>query len=163
QYCARGTRGPHGGPGDRQRARRPQPAHVLPAPGPGDGRALHPVRAPHLSRVHGQRLGGLPVPRLRTGPHPRRQRTASSPPPPRRRLGPRPPHPPPPPPPPRAVPPPPRLPTNILIGVTPAVSPIHPPVGDSFTSHFELFGQASVTQQGGLEGVAEGQYYRLLT
>ena len=57
----------------------------------------------------------------------------------------------------------PRLLTKILIGVNIAVFVAQLSVGDDFTSRFELFGQAWVTQNGGVEGVAQGQYYRLLT
>ncbi|MFG2955620.1 rhomboid family intramembrane serine protease [Streptomyces sp. NPDC048291] len=57
----------------------------------------------------------------------------------------------------------PRLLTKILIAVNIAVFLVQKSVGDDFTSRFELFGQAWITQNGGLEGVAQGQYYRLLT
>ncbi|MEU9149119.1 rhomboid family intramembrane serine protease [Streptomyces sp. NPDC048417] len=57
----------------------------------------------------------------------------------------------------------PRLLTKILIGVNIAVFLVQLSVGDSFTSRFELIGQAWFPQYGDIEGVAQGQYYRLLT
>ncbi|MEV7319985.1 rhomboid family intramembrane serine protease [Streptomyces sp. NPDC093970] len=51
----------------------------------------------------------------------------------------------------------PRLLTKILIGVNLAVFLVQIAVGWTFTGDFELFGRI------GTEGVAEGQYYRLLT
>ncbi|MFE3162928.1 rhomboid family intramembrane serine protease [Streptomyces sp. NPDC059224] len=51
----------------------------------------------------------------------------------------------------------PRLLTKILIGVNVAIFLVQVSVGWSFTGDFELFGRI------GVEGVAEGQYYRLLT
>ncbi|CAK7287335.1 hypothetical protein SGPA1_50301 [Streptomyces misionensis JCM 4497] len=73
-------RGDHG-PRRKQRTGRPERARVLPAPGPGDRRALHPLRAPHLPRVHGQRLRRLPVPRVRPRRRPGAERRG------RRRYG----------------------------------------------------------------------------
>lgn len=62
--CTHDMEGIHG-PGAEQPAGRAEPAHLLPAPGPRDGYPLHPLRAPHLPRVHGERLRRLPVPRMR--------------------------------------------------------------------------------------------------
>jgi membrane associated rhomboid family serine protease len=55
----------------------------------------------------------------------------------------------------------PRLVTKILIGVNLAVFLVQLSVGDSFTDHFDLFGRAWLSGQ--LQGVAEGQWYRMLT
>jgi membrane associated rhomboid family serine protease len=57
----------------------------------------------------------------------------------------------------------PRLITKVLIGINLALFLVQQAVGDSFTSRFELFGQAAYTGTSTLQGVAEGQYYRLLT
>ncbi|MFD7707984.1 rhomboid family intramembrane serine protease [Streptomyces sp. NPDC059785] len=57
----------------------------------------------------------------------------------------------------------PRLVTKILIGVNLAVFLVQLAVGDRFTDRFELVGRAIVTPMGPLEGVAEGQWYRLVT
>jgi membrane associated rhomboid family serine protease len=57
----------------------------------------------------------------------------------------------------------PRLVTKILIGVNLAAFLLQQTVGDRFTSHFELIGRAYVPVLGSVEGVAEGQWYRLLT
>ncbi|WP_333778658.1 rhomboid family intramembrane serine protease [Streptomyces sp. IBSBF 3136] len=57
----------------------------------------------------------------------------------------------------------PRLLTKILIGVNLAVFLVQMAVGDSFTNRFELIGQAYTHFLPGVQGVAEGQYYRLLT
>ncbi|MFD3582112.1 rhomboid family intramembrane serine protease [Streptomyces sp. NPDC058683] len=57
----------------------------------------------------------------------------------------------------------PRLLTKILIGINIAVFLVQLSVGDSFTNRFELIGQAWFPQYGDIEGVAQGQYYRLLT
>ena len=55
----------------------------------------------------------------------------------------------------------PRLVTKILIGVCAVVFLLQQSMGDAFASRYELFGRAVVSGQ--WEGVAEGQYYRLLT
>ncbi|MEU6771657.1 rhomboid family intramembrane serine protease [Streptomyces sp. NPDC046759] len=57
----------------------------------------------------------------------------------------------------------PRLLTKVLIGINLAVFLVQQAVGSSFTDHFELIGRAQYYQFGPFEGVAEGQYYRLLT
>ncbi|WP_405992129.1 rhomboid family intramembrane serine protease [Streptomyces sp. NBC_00986] len=57
----------------------------------------------------------------------------------------------------------PRLATKILIGLCVAAYLVQRVVGDRFTEHFELLGQAYVPLFGSVEGVAEGQPYRLLT
>ena len=57
----------------------------------------------------------------------------------------------------------PRLVTKILIGLCVAFYLVQQVVGDSFTERLELLGQAYVPQFGSVEGVAEGQPYRLLT
>lgn len=55
----------------------------------------------------------------------------------------------------------PRLVTKILIGICAVVFLMQQSMGDAFDSRYQLFGRALVS--GHLEGVAEGQYYRLLT
>ncbi|MFI2201939.1 rhomboid family intramembrane serine protease [Streptomyces sp. NPDC020192] len=57
----------------------------------------------------------------------------------------------------------PRLLTKILIGINIAVFLAQQAIGDTVTEHFELIGRAQYSQFGPFEGVAEGQYYRLLT
>ncbi|MFJ9345195.1 rhomboid family intramembrane serine protease [Streptomyces sp. NPDC101237] len=57
----------------------------------------------------------------------------------------------------------PRLLTKILIGLNIAVFLVQLSVGDNFTDRFDLIGQAFFPQFGDIEGVAQGQYYRLLT
>ncbi|POX61266.1 rhomboid family intramembrane serine protease [Streptomyces sp. Ru62] len=57
----------------------------------------------------------------------------------------------------------PRLLTKILIGINLAVFLVQVSVGDRFTNRFELIGQAYAPLLDGVQGVAEGQYYRLLT
>ncbi|KUN83928.1 rhomboid family intramembrane serine protease [Streptomyces bungoensis] len=57
----------------------------------------------------------------------------------------------------------PRLATKVLIGINLAVFLLQLAVGDRFTSRFELFGQAHAPLLTGVQGVAEGQYYRMLT
>ena len=57
----------------------------------------------------------------------------------------------------------PRLVTKILIGLCVAFYLVQLAVGDRFTEHFELLGQAYVPVFGSVEGIAEGQPYRLLT
>ncbi|OLZ61265.1 rhomboid family intramembrane serine protease [Streptomyces sp. IMTB 2501] len=57
----------------------------------------------------------------------------------------------------------PRLLTKILIGVNLAVFLAQLSVGDTLTNQYELIGRAQYTLFGPIEGVAEGQYYRLLT
>ncbi|GAA3122786.1 rhomboid family intramembrane serine protease [Streptomyces echinatus] len=57
----------------------------------------------------------------------------------------------------------PRLLTKILIGINLAVFLVQLSVGDRFTNRFELIGQAYAPFLDGVQGVAEGQYYRLLT
>ncbi|MEV5882323.1 rhomboid family intramembrane serine protease [Streptomyces sp. NPDC052020] len=57
----------------------------------------------------------------------------------------------------------PRLFTKALIGVNLALFLAQLAVGDRFTDRFTLLGQAYVPLLGSVEGVAEGQWYRLLT
>ncbi|WP_425831760.1 rhomboid family intramembrane serine protease [Streptomyces fractus] len=57
----------------------------------------------------------------------------------------------------------PRLVTKVLLGICVAVFIVQMTVGDRFTERFEMLGLAWVPDLGGLEGVAEGQWYRLLT
>ncbi|MGY1499324.1 rhomboid family intramembrane serine protease [Streptomyces sp. QTS52] len=57
----------------------------------------------------------------------------------------------------------PRLVTKILIGLNVAVFLLQLSIGDDFTQRFELVGSAYYQSFGSLEGVAEGQWYRLLT
>ncbi|MFE9608168.1 rhomboid family intramembrane serine protease [Streptomyces sp. NPDC006012] len=57
----------------------------------------------------------------------------------------------------------PRLITKVLIGLNLAFFLVQQAVGDSFTNRLELIGQAYVPALGSVEGIAEGQYYRLLT
>jgi membrane associated rhomboid family serine protease len=57
----------------------------------------------------------------------------------------------------------PRLVTKILIGLNLAAFLLQQTVGDRFTSSFELIGRAYVPVLGSVEGIAEGQWYRLLT
>ncbi|MFG3202300.1 rhomboid family intramembrane serine protease [Streptomyces sp. NPDC048192] len=57
----------------------------------------------------------------------------------------------------------PRLLTKVLIGVNLAVFLAQLAVGSSLTDRFELIGQAQFSLFGPVQGVAEGQYYRLLT
>ncbi|MFF7355018.1 rhomboid family intramembrane serine protease [Streptomyces filipinensis] len=57
----------------------------------------------------------------------------------------------------------PRLLTKMLIGVNLAVFLVQIAVGDRFTNRFELIGQAYTPLLPGVQGIAEGQYYRLLT
>ena len=57
----------------------------------------------------------------------------------------------------------PRLLTKVLIGINLAVFLVQLSVGDRFTDRFDLLGQAYVPQLGGVEGIAQGQWYRLLT
>ncbi|MFD7603528.1 rhomboid family intramembrane serine protease [Streptomyces mirabilis] len=57
----------------------------------------------------------------------------------------------------------PRLVTKILIGLNLAVFLVQLSVGDRFTDRFYLIGRAYVPLLGSAEGVAEGQWYRMLT
>jgi membrane associated rhomboid family serine protease len=57
----------------------------------------------------------------------------------------------------------PRLVTKILIAINLAVFLVQLSVGDTFTDRFDLVGRATFTPFGPLEGVAEGQWYRLVT
>ncbi|MEV0174428.1 rhomboid family intramembrane serine protease [Streptomyces sp. NPDC050803] len=57
----------------------------------------------------------------------------------------------------------PHLVTKILIGVCLAAYLVQMAVGDRFTDSFDLIGHAYVPLFGDVEGVAEGQSYRLLT
>jgi len=57
----------------------------------------------------------------------------------------------------------PRLVTKILIGLCVAAYLVQMSVGNSFTNHFELLGKASTTGLPPYDGVAEGQWYRLVT
>ncbi|MEU1119911.1 MULTISPECIES: rhomboid family intramembrane serine protease [unclassified Streptomyces] len=56
----------------------------------------------------------------------------------------------------------PRLVTKILVGVNLALFLVQLTVGDRFTERFELLGLAFVPGSG-VEGIAEGQWYRLVT
>uniref|UniRef100_A0AAU2A3P1 Rhomboid family intramembrane serine protease n=1 Tax=Streptomyces sp. NBC_00093 TaxID=2975649 RepID=A0AAU2A3P1_9ACTN len=57
----------------------------------------------------------------------------------------------------------PRLFTKILIGINLALYLVQMTVGDQFTQRFELIGSAYYERFGSAQGVAEGQWYRLLT
>ncbi len=57
----------------------------------------------------------------------------------------------------------PRLLTKVLIGINLALFLVQLSVGDRFTQQFEMLGRAYITFPGPVEGVAEGQWYRLLT
>ncbi|MFD7991649.1 rhomboid family intramembrane serine protease [Streptomyces mexicanus] len=57
----------------------------------------------------------------------------------------------------------PRLVTKVLIGLNVAFFLVQMSVGDRFTHRFELLGQAYDPLLGSVEGVAQGQWYRLLT
>jgi membrane associated rhomboid family serine protease len=55
----------------------------------------------------------------------------------------------------------PRLVTKVLIGINLAIYLVQLSVGDAFTNRFTLFGDALLS--GHMQGVAEGQWYRMLT
>ncbi|WP_229858937.1 rhomboid family intramembrane serine protease, partial [Streptomyces anandii] len=57
----------------------------------------------------------------------------------------------------------PRLVTKVLIGLNLAFFLAQTAIGDRFTERFELLGQAYVPLLGSVEGIAQGQWYRLLT
>ncbi|MDN3023686.1 rhomboid family intramembrane serine protease [Streptomyces sp. S.PB5] len=57
----------------------------------------------------------------------------------------------------------PRLVTKVLVGICLAVYFVQLSVGDRFTDSFDLIGRAYVPVLGDIEGVAEGQWYRLVT
>ncbi|MDT0609667.1 rhomboid family intramembrane serine protease [Streptomyces lancefieldiae] len=57
----------------------------------------------------------------------------------------------------------PRLVTKLLIGANLVLFLVQLSVGDRFTNRFEMIGEAYVPLLGSVEGVAEGQWYRLLT
>ncbi|MGW1025528.1 rhomboid family intramembrane serine protease [Streptomyces sp. NPDC002577] len=57
----------------------------------------------------------------------------------------------------------PRLITKILIGINLAVFVVQLAIGDRFTDSLDLIGRAYVPALGSLEGVADGQWYRLVT
>jgi membrane associated rhomboid family serine protease len=57
----------------------------------------------------------------------------------------------------------PRLVTKVLIGLNLALFLVQLSVGDRFTDRFDLIGRAYVPSLGSLEGIAYGQWYRLLT
>ncbi|MFI1969960.1 rhomboid family intramembrane serine protease [Streptomyces cinnamoneus] len=57
----------------------------------------------------------------------------------------------------------PRLVTKVLLGINVAVWIAVLAAGDGLVDALELFGRASLSDFGPLEGVAEGQWYRLLT
>ncbi|MFE0176880.1 rhomboid family intramembrane serine protease [Streptomyces sp. NPDC059002] len=57
----------------------------------------------------------------------------------------------------------PRLFTKILVGINLALFLVQLSVGDSFTDRFDMIGRAYVPELGSVEGVAEGQWYRLVT
>ncbi|MFF3407078.1 rhomboid family intramembrane serine protease [Streptomyces sp. NPDC002742] len=55
----------------------------------------------------------------------------------------------------------PRLATKVLIGLNVAIYLVQLSVGEAFTSSYTLFGRAVLS--GDVQGVAEGQWYRMLT
>ncbi|MFI1355033.1 rhomboid family intramembrane serine protease [Streptomyces sp. NPDC020898] len=57
----------------------------------------------------------------------------------------------------------PRFLTKILIGLNVAVFLLQLSIGERFDERFELLGSAYIPGLGSVEGVAEGQWYRLLT
>ena len=57
----------------------------------------------------------------------------------------------------------PRLVTKILVGLNVVLFLVQMAVGDRFTDQYDLIGRAFVPDLGSIEGVAEGQYYRLVT
>ncbi|PZH06862.1 rhomboid family intramembrane serine protease [Streptomyces sp. NTH33] len=57
----------------------------------------------------------------------------------------------------------PRLVTKVLIGLNLAFFLVQLSVGNQFTDRFDLVGRAYVPSLGSVEGVADGQWYRLLT
>ncbi|MYS43150.1 rhomboid family intramembrane serine protease, partial [Streptomyces sp. SID5998] len=57
----------------------------------------------------------------------------------------------------------PRLVTKVLIGLNLAFFLVQLSVGDAFTDRFSLIGQAIAPYSGAVEGVAQGQWYRLIT
>ncbi|MPY30603.1 rhomboid family intramembrane serine protease [Streptomyces adustus] len=57
----------------------------------------------------------------------------------------------------------PRLATKVLIGVNLALFLLQQVLGDRFSERFELLGQAYVPLLHSVEGIAQGQWYRLLT
>ncbi|QEU93094.1 rhomboid family intramembrane serine protease [Streptomyces kanamyceticus] len=57
----------------------------------------------------------------------------------------------------------PRLFTKVLVGINLALFVVQLAAGDSFTDRFDLLGRAYVPELGSVEGVAEGQWYRLVT
>ncbi|BCL29364.1 rhomboid family intramembrane serine protease [Streptomyces aurantiacus] len=57
----------------------------------------------------------------------------------------------------------PRLVTKILVGLNLAAFLVQLRVGDRFTDSFDLIGRAYVPVLGSVEGIAEGQWYRLVT
>lgn len=57
----------------------------------------------------------------------------------------------------------PRLITKILLGLNLALFLVQLSIGDRFTDSFDLIGRAYVPILGDVEGVAEGQWYRLVT
>ncbi|MGW5332280.1 rhomboid family intramembrane serine protease [Streptomyces bauhiniae] len=57
----------------------------------------------------------------------------------------------------------PRLVTKVLIGLNLAVFLVQLSLGDVFTDQLDLIGRAYVPHLTGIQGLTEGQYYRLLT
>lgn len=57
----------------------------------------------------------------------------------------------------------PRLTTKILVGLNVAFFLVQLGIGDRFTERFELIGRAYVPLLGSVQGIADGQWYRLLT
>ncbi|MFI2641564.1 rhomboid family intramembrane serine protease [Streptomyces sp. NPDC018610] len=57
----------------------------------------------------------------------------------------------------------PRLVTKVLIGLNLALFLVQQSVGDAFTDRFSVLGQAIVPYSGSVEGIAQGQWYRLIT
>nr|WP_145488862.1 MULTISPECIES: rhomboid family intramembrane serine protease [Streptomyces] len=57
----------------------------------------------------------------------------------------------------------PRLLTKVLIGINIALFLVQLAVGEGFTQRFEVIGQAYTPLVPGVQGIAQGQYYRLLT
>ncbi|AZM54360.1 rhomboid family intramembrane serine protease [Streptomyces sp. WAC 01529] len=57
----------------------------------------------------------------------------------------------------------PRLITKVLVGLNLALFLVQMAVGDRFTDRYDMLGLAFVPEFGSVEGVAEGQWYRLVT
>ncbi|MEU1014945.1 rhomboid family intramembrane serine protease [Streptomyces sp. NPDC005900] len=57
----------------------------------------------------------------------------------------------------------PRLVTKVLLGLNIALFLVQMAIGDRFTDQYDMLGRAFVPELGSVEGVAEGQWYRLVT